>query len=242
LTLKTFALTSIVAYLGLAMSAFVYVPFGVEVMQYVQSWLFEPHRSPFLMNTAGSVHVGANATAASAGAGMWEASSSSAVLKLNPRRLRDQMFAYTVTNQVVNTFVEVGLPFVLRFVFSTKGHGGSGKKKRVVFEDEVGNGNGVDVNAKKEEREFLEGVRREVALPEYELFGDYNEMVTQFGYVALWSTIWPLAPGAFLLSSDYDHIVLTPSTSNGTGEQLPRAPFRRVQDHGAQPPSNPNTD
>jgi hypothetical protein len=26
------------------------------------------------------------------------------------------------------------------------------------------------------------------------VFTDYSEMVTQFGYVALWSTIWPLAP------------------------------------------------
>jgi len=33
-----------------------------------------------------------------------------------------------------------------------------------------------------------------VALAEYSLFGDYNEMTTQFGYVAMWSTIWPLAP------------------------------------------------
>ncbi|KAJ7202944.1 hypothetical protein B0H12DRAFT_1162410, partial [Mycena haematopus] len=39
-----------------------------------------------------------------------------------------------------------------------------------------------------------EQVRKEVALPEYELFGDYSEMATQFGYIALWSTIWLLAP------------------------------------------------
>ena len=50
----------------------------------------------------------------------------------------------------------------------------------------------------KEDREFMERVRREVALPEYTLFADYSEMVTQFGYVALWSTIWPLAPGTSL--------------------------------------------
>lgn len=69
--------------------------------------------------------------------------------------------------------------------------GGGGKKKRVVFEDEQEKGG-------LEEREFLERVRKEVALPEYELFGDYSEMVTQFGYVVLWSTIWPLASGTSL--------------------------------------------
>ena len=40
LTIKTFSLSAIVAYLGLALSAFVYVPFGEEVMTFVQVYLF----------------------------------------------------------------------------------------------------------------------------------------------------------------------------------------------------------
>jgi hypothetical protein len=131
---------------------------------------------------------------------MWDVDTSAAGQKLNAGRLKDQMFAYTVTNQIVNTFVEIGLPYILRGVesFRTRKSNGNGNgkgekgKKRVVFEDEKEKGG-------QEEREFLEQVRKEVALPEYELFGDYSEMVTQFGYVALWSTIWPLAPGMFPL-------------------------------------------
>ena len=49
-----------------------------------------------------------------------------------------------------------------------------------------------------EEREFLDRVRGEATLPEYDLFQDYSEMVTQFGYVAVWSAIWPLASGALI--------------------------------------------
>ena len=45
------------------------------------------------------------------------------------------------------------------------------------------------------ERAVLDKVREEAALPEYDLFVDYSEMVVQFGYVVLWSTIWPLAAG-----------------------------------------------
>ena len=45
---------------------------------------------------------------------------------------------------------------------------------------------------------FLDKVRAEAALPEYDLFVDYSEMATQFGYVAVWSTIWPLASGELL--------------------------------------------
>ena len=77
------------------------------------------------------------------------------------------MFAYTVTNQVINTFVEVILPYFMRGVDDVKNGKGvgnfRGNKKRVVFEDEK-----ADV---KEERQFLERVRHEVSLPAYSLFG-----------------------------------------------------------------------
>lgn len=116
---------------------------------------------------------------------------------LDRSRLQNQMFAYTVTNQVTNLFMEVGLPFLTRAYASVRsgkrrlslsgGSAGNSKKKRVGFEDDK---NG----AARDEREFLERVRREVSLPQYTLPEDYNEMVDQFGYIALWSTIWPLAP------------------------------------------------
>lgn len=225
LTIKTFTLSAIVAYLGLALSAFVYVPFGEEVMYFVQTYLF--HRESPLQATAKNWSTtvlstfGASPTASekvsqtvgrATSKSFWETDGVNARSKLNPSRLQDQMFAFTVTNQVVNTFLEIGLPFVLRAVenvrsgrgFSfappTTGANAGAKKKRVMFEDEASE-NEVAKNANgKEEREFMERVRREVALPEYTLFADYSEMVTQFGYVALWSTIWPLAPGGSALS------------------------------------------
>jgi len=79
------------------------------------------------------------------------------------------MFAYIVTNQVINTLIEVVLPYVLRGVndmrkgkYSINGNGNG--KKKVGFED-----NTVD---DKEERIFLAEVRRNVALPDYHLFGE----------------------------------------------------------------------
>ncbi|KAI0076569.1 DUF590-domain-containing protein [Panus rudis PR-1116 ss-1] len=233
LTIKTFSLSAIVAYLGLALSAFVYVPFGEQVMTFVQTNLF--HKEfPFhasakswassVMSTFGTGPTAtfvANTTEKAAAAasegihqqkakGYWETDSSNARGKLNPSRLQDQMFAFTVTNQVINTFLEIGLPFILRAVDSLKNGrglsfaapaGGAAKKKRVMFEDEA-SGSEVAKSANgKEEREFMERVRREVALPEYTLFADYSEMITQFGYVSLWSTIWPLAPVMSLINN-----------------------------------------
>ncbi|KAL4252126.1 DUF590-domain-containing protein [Abortiporus biennis] len=237
LTIKTFTLSAIVAYLGLALSAFVYVPFGEEVMSFVQLYLFHRHTplgsaakawSSSVLSTFGAgptstavasaaekiQNATSNTLKNQTGKGFWETDGSSARGKLNPSRLQDQMFAFTVTNQVVNTFLEIGLPFILRAVESVRsGRGlsmaapaagasnsGNGKKKRVMFEDEAGNEIAKSANG-KEEREFMERVRREVALPEYSLFTDYSEMVTQFGYVSLWSTIWPLAPVMSLINN-----------------------------------------
>lgn len=161
LTLKTFAVSSLVKYLGLALSAFVYVPFG----EVASEWI--------VMNVP---NVPADTK-----------------LTLNPARLKDQMFAFTVTQQAVGTFLEIGMPFLMRKFrgVSEKKNNGNGKRK-VQFEDEKPRGG-------EEEQKFLERVREEAALPEYDVLSDYTEMLNQFGYVVLWSTIWPLAPGTFLL-------------------------------------------
>ena len=222
LTLKTFALGAIVAYLALGLSAFVYVPFGEDVMLWVQTWLFSGINAPGSIGAA--VHDLLNGTIAAfrikqpdlqGAAGpekrpiLWDIDTTNVRGKLNPSRLREQMFAYAVTNQVVNSFLEIGLPFILRWAAdfmnkkSQNPHTPSGPpdskgdlsavdppRKRVVFEDEKERGG-------LEERVFLDKVRSEAALPVYELFVDYNEMVVQFGYVVVWSSIWPLAGGGY---------------------------------------------
>ncbi|KAI0793794.1 DUF590-domain-containing protein [Fomes fomentarius] len=230
LTVKTFSLSAIVAYLGIALSAFVYVPFGEEVMTLVQSYLFHGDSTAktwfdsILSALPSNVTASFNSTTPSKGANttttnrtFWERDSLNARTKLNPKRLQDQMFAFTVTNQVVNTFLEIGLPFVLRAIASIRsgkglslaapaaGAGNSnsigGKKKRVMFEDQSADSEVERLAIQGEEREFMDGVKKEVALPAYDLFADYSEMVTQFGYVSLWSTIWPLAPVMALVNN-----------------------------------------
>lgn len=190
----------------LGLSAFVYVPFGEGVMCYVQRGLFALKlkcggnlmSSIFsLLNdttTAATVATDGLNTATSSilsgSAGIWDVDVNSARQKLKPARLKDQMFAYTVTNQIVDTFNEIGLPFVMRFAVKLW----NGKPKPDPIEKKA------NINTNEEENKeegYLDQVREEVELPEYDLFGDYSEMVIQFGYVTLWSTIWPLAPGEF---------------------------------------------
>ncbi|KAJ8509490.1 hypothetical protein ONZ45_g8349 [Pleurotus djamor] len=131
LTLKTFVLTSLVSYLGLFLSAFVYVPFGEEVMHAVQVWIagvdvrnsrfgsvVEKLRSLGLNDTlVGTLGSHSSSLHAKGGASsIWETDILGARQKLNPSRLTDQMFACVVTNQLSQNFNEIGLPFILRFI------------------------------------------------------------------------------------------------------------------------------
>lgn len=211
LTIKTFALSAIVAYLGLALSAFVYMPFGEQLMEYVSHTLFATsaavnekatQAADFINGTGTTSEKLTNATGNAYS--FWARGA-----KTDPARLQNQMFAFTVTQQAIGTFTEVGLPFITRKIEAlrsgqksskstkpkdnSKSETSDRKGKRVVFEDEE--------SGDRDEREFLAVARHEASLPEYSLFADYSEMVTQFGYVALWSTIWPLAPGTTRSSS-----------------------------------------
>ncbi|KAB5593947.1 hypothetical protein CTheo_2673 [Ceratobasidium theobromae] len=168
LTLKTFALSSIVAFLGLFLTAFVYIPFGSDIMRWTNTTLFE------------SGHPDVAEAATEAGI---KPLSPQIHGKINPGRLHTQMFAYTVTNQAINFFLETGLPFILRGVSKARA-------KSAAKTDE-----------KAHASPMVEQARKESSLPEYTLFGDYSEMVTQFGYVVVWSAAWPLAPLMALLNN-----------------------------------------
>ena len=86
LATKTFALSAIVAYLGIALSAFVYLPFGELIMAHVHTSVFA---RPGATTPAGHAtdKIKANQSVAS---------NTTDVLKgkINPSRLQDQMFAY----------------------------------------------------------------------------------------------------------------------------------------------------
>lgn len=162
LAYKTFAMSSIVAFGGLYLSAFVYVPFGEQIMQLVQQTFFT---SP----TARSSSVTDEKIA----------SLKDAKKVLNPDRLKNQVFAYLITNQVIGEFLEVGVPSLMRFLGWAKEQAAEteiGKKglKKVGFHDEKTDaaGAGTSSTASEEEKRFLDDVRSQVALPAYDVFGE----------------------------------------------------------------------
>lgn len=107
---------------------------------------------------------------------------------INPGRISSQMFYFTVTAQIVNFATEVIVPYVKRKAlakakeFPSKGDDQSPKDHA----DEV---------------DFLQRVRDESRLENYDVSGDYREMVMQFGYLSLFSVAWPLAACCFQINN-----------------------------------------
>lgn len=95
-----------------------------------------------------------------------------------------------VTGQLIGFFTEMIVPYVLRLISP---HIKSviakiTKKKPETNTDFVKQTETEDT----EEIRFMNKVIKEASLPEYNIYLDYVEMVVQFGYVSMFSTVWPL--------------------------------------------------
>lgn len=157
MTLKMFGLQAIVTYGALTLSAFVYLPFGKDIMNTIVS------RGYFADSVAEAKRQGG------------------LNFNINPDRMSKQLFAVLTTSQVINAFTEIGVPFIMRKVTEYR------ESKQVKEAEEkqlVSSPNG----------KFLQRVREELELPNYDTFGDYAELASQMGFLSLWSVIWPLAP------------------------------------------------
>ncbi|KAH8926348.1 DUF590-domain-containing protein [Atractiella rhizophila] len=177
LTLKMFALTFFVSYGGLFLTSYIYTPFASLIVPKIISFIHLP------------VHAD--------GVDSKQAFS----FNINSDRLHKQMFAYTATNQVVNTFLEVIMPILTR----------KGMKTMHKVEDRF-NGKETPASATlvdddgpdAEEKEWLRKIREESQLPEYSLFVDFSEMVIQLGYITIWSVVLPLAPVFALINNFFE--------------------------------------
>lgn len=154
LTLKSFALAAIVAYGGLMLSAFIYVPFGSQIMRFVQVYLSGPVADTGSEKATTFFKVDQTGT-----------QGETLIQGLKGERLRNQVFAYTVTNQVINFVQEVVVPWVTEKAQGIKASK-LNKKKRVEWEDEKSVS-----KMSKEDRELLDAARTEASLPDYQLFG-----------------------------------------------------------------------
>ncbi|KAM5348210.1 hypothetical protein ACJ41O_008034 [Fusarium nematophilum] len=160
---KQFVLNFMTSYMALFFTAFVYTPFGHVLAPFLDIW----------RKTAQIVTFS-------------EKPLPTRDFRINPARISNQMFYFTVTAQIVNFATEVVVPYLKREAFA--------KAKQLRSKPKVQDDH-------EEEAEFLERVRKECTLEVYDVSGDYREMVMQFGYVSMFSVAWPLAACCFLVNN-----------------------------------------
>ncbi|KAK6201443.1 calcium-activated chloride channel-domain-containing protein [Scheffersomyces amazonensis] len=107
--------------------------------------------------------------------------------KINQERLNAQFFYFIVTNSIVQLFLKYGLPIILQFIFGyikqylNKSKDGESSKK-------------LEIKDNEKEGAWLDNVRKAVELPEYNVNDDFRGLITQFGYLIMFGSVWTLAP------------------------------------------------
>ncbi|ODQ55723.1 DUF590-domain-containing protein [Saitoella complicata NRRL Y-17804] len=170
-TNKIFALNMLTSYMSLFITAYVYLPFGDLIVP----------KLDFLNLFQTSTKFTEKAT----GAGP--------TFQINSGRLVNQMRYMSITNNLVNFALELVVPFITKLIFNEAKHLRS-KYRRAPARPTLERRGTV-------EEMTLNRVKEEAALDEYEIYGDYAEIVIQFGFVVLFSPVWPLAPVCFLINN-----------------------------------------
>jgi anoctamin-10 len=113
------------------------------------------------------------------------------------QRLRAQLVYFIVTGQLVGFLTEMVVPYALRKLMpkakklSAKVINKKGAEKEAATTTELQQKTAA-TEPDAEEAKFMEKIYKEVELDEYNIYTDYVEMVIQFGYVSMFSTVWPL--------------------------------------------------
>ncbi|EMR09816.1 hypothetical protein PNEG_01997 [Pneumocystis murina B123] len=129
---------------------------------------------------------------------------------VNSDKLKKQFIYYMITARAINFFKQWTFPFLSRFFFSILRRIYTTKFLKIGHED---------TNSSSKEFEFLRKIRAQMELPEFSVFDNYLELIIQFGYILLFSIIWPLGSLCSLLSniikiiSDYIKLLLATKRS-----------------------------
>jgi hypothetical protein len=179
LTRKIFIINFITSYLPIILTAFVYLPFASYIVPYLD--VFSLTVRPFVSKE--------------------HATKARTKFTINPDRLRKQVIYFTVTAQAVNFAQETIVP-MLKQRSAQKYKEYLKKRNKPVPEDgKATKARAASLKDDPNEAVFLARVRNEAEMDDYDVTDDLREMCIQFGYLALFSPIWPLVPVSFLINN-----------------------------------------
>ncbi|RCK64020.1 hypothetical protein Cantr_10364 [Candida viswanathii] len=162
---KTFVLNFLTGYVPLIITSFIYLPFA---------HLVQPHLGD--IKTSIASYVGENRFYSKYLLQL----KNQQEFQINQGRLNNQFFYFIVTNQVIQLVLKYLLPLGLRAVFDVI--------------DKVQKKPTLDTKSDNpSEAVWLHNVRLSLKLPEYNVDDDFRGLVLQFGYLALFGPVWPLA-------------------------------------------------
>ncbi|KAL2752923.1 hypothetical protein ACRALDRAFT_1065912 [Sodiomyces alcalophilus JCM 7366] len=168
---KAFVLNIVTNYLPILLTAFVYIPFGDDVVPWLEVLIARVlgHQPP----------------------------RADKAFQSDADRLRNEVIALVVTGQLTGFFEENIIPFARhrfrgwwREVRRTRAHAGDAAAGLLALADDD-----------PDEADFLSRARRQSVLPDYDVQEDIAEIVLQWGYLALFSPVWPLIPLGFLVNN-----------------------------------------
>jgi len=176
---KVFVINFITSYLAMFLTSFVYVPFASILIPYLD--IFSLTVKPFAEDEKQT------------------RAPTSTQFNINPQRLPNQMFYFAVTAQLISFATEIIVPVLQR-----KGEDQIASMKSSASKRNGGAHPSVPESDHPEENGFLARVREEASLPAYDVTSDLREMCIQFGYLVLFSVVWPLTPVSYLANNWFE--------------------------------------
>ena len=173
-TQKTFVMNFITSFLPTILTAFVYVPFGKQVVPYLH----------FLRR------AGLNLDVARA----------HKEFEVDISRFQQEVISLSMSSQIINFGEEVILPYV-KHVLWQKWRNYRDRQMGLTRKRSYSKATDLLLIDPPEEADFLQRVRGEADAEEYKVEEDVLEMCVQFGYLSLFGVAWPLVPVGFLLNN-----------------------------------------